>query len=100
MSKKSEAAVPAETQKAAVPVPAVKEKKKALVWCGPTLRNIARQYTVYHGEAPEALKAFIKEHPAAKGMLVEIDKFAETRIKIEKPGTVEAILYNKIKKEI
>ena len=31
------------------------------VYCGPTVRGVAKQYTVYAGELPEELKAFIQK---------------------------------------
>ena len=52
------------------------------------------------GELPEALRAFLNEHPAAAGLVVPIDLFAEVRRRVEIPGTAESILYNKIKSEL
>lgn len=70
------------------------------VYCGPSVRGVARQCTVYPGELPEALRAFLNEHPAAAGLVVPIDLFAEVRRRVEIPGTAESILYNKIKSEL
>ena len=70
------------------------------VYCGPSVRNVARQYTVYAGEIPEALREFIRTNPAAGGLLVPVERFAETRRKLEVKGTAEAILYNKVKSEL
>ncbi|MCR1904911.1 hypothetical protein [Intestinimonas butyriciproducens] len=70
------------------------------VYCGPSVRGVARQFTVYPGELPEALRAFLNEHPAAAGLVVPIDLFAEVRRRVEIPGTAESILYNKIKSEL
>lgn len=35
----------------------------AQVYCGPTVRGVAKQYTVYAGELPEELTAFIQSTP-------------------------------------
>lgn len=71
------------------------------VYCGPSVRGIAHQFTVYpNGELPETLREFMKEHPAAAGLVVDIDRFAEVRRRIETPGTAEYILSNKIKSEL
>ena len=70
------------------------------VYCGPSVRNVARQYTVYAGKIPEELREFISKHPAAGGLLVPVEKFAETRRRLETKGTAEAVLYNKVKTEM
>lgn len=70
------------------------------VYCGPTVRGVAHQFTVFPGELPEALNAFLHDHPAAVGLVVNMDRFAEVRRRVEVTGTAENILYNKIKSEM
>lgn len=80
---------------------ATEEKNDSpLVYCGPTVRGVAKQYTVFAGGIPQVLADFITKHPAAKGLVVPTNKFAETRKKVETAGTAEAILYQKIKREL
>jgi len=107
MSKKNEILTPedevrtdetASTERAAEPEPG--KETGTRVYCGPSVRNVARQYTVYAGEIPDALREFIRKHPAAGGLLVPVEKFAETRRKLEAKGTAEAVLYNKVKSEM
>lgn len=43
---------------------------KPCVYCGPSVKGVARQYTVYTGEVPPVLVEFIKEHPEARGLVV------------------------------
>lgn len=76
------------------------EEKKTCVYCGPSVRGVVRQYTVYAGEIPAVLKEFISKHPLAKGLLVPVERFAQTRQRLETPGTTEAILYRKIQSEL
>ena len=74
------------------------EHKPPCVYCG---RGVARQYTVYaSGNTPAALDEFVKQHPAAKNLLVPVERFAQTRKALETAGTAESILYNKIKNEL
>jgi hypothetical protein len=73
---------------------------KTMVYCGPSIRGVARQYTVFSEEIPETLAEFINEHPAVKALLVTIEKFPQTRKNLETKGTAEAILYKKIKSEL
>lgn len=70
------------------------------VYCGPTVRGVAKQYTVYAGGVPAELEAFLQAHRAAKTLLVPVEKFAQTRRKLETPGTAEAIVYRNIKSEL
>lgn len=70
------------------------------VYCGPSVRGVARQFTVYTGGIPDALKEFIKEHRAAKGLLVSVARFAQVRTRLETPGTGEFILFRKVRAEL
>ncbi len=89
-----------ETTKAAKAEKSQWEPLKPCVYCGPSVRGVARQYTVYTGEVPEALREFIREHPAARGLVVSMGNFAETRKNLGKIGTAETALYEKIKSEL
>lgn len=109
MSKKTEqhvADMPATTSKAATAAgKAAAPKEQAakagpVVYCGPSVRGVAKQYTVYAGTIPTVLEDFIKAHPAAKGLLVSVGRFAQVRSNLGKNGTAEAILYQKIKSEL
>ena len=94
----SEAAAAAEVKTA---VPMEREAKTGpVVYCGPSVRGVARQYTVYAGTIPAALADFIQAHPAAKGLLVRVGRFAQVRSNLGRSGTAEAILFQKIKSEL
>lgn len=97
MTKKQEQAAEA----AATPEITGETEAKPCVYCGPSVRGVARQYTVYaSGNTPAALDEFVKQHPAAKNLLVPVERFAQTRKALETAGTAESILYNKIKNEL
>lgn len=106
MSKKTETQAAQTVERAAeeaVKTAAAKEqpvKTAPCVYCGPSVRGVARQYTVYAGTIPEALTEFIRLHPAAKGLLVSVERFAQVRSNLGRSGTAEAILYQKIKSEL
>ena len=69
------------------------------VYCGPSVKNVARQYTTYQGGGiPDALRDFIKAPPAARGLITSTGKFAAIRKRLETPGTAEAILYKTVKR--
>jgi len=96
----SEATIP-EAETAAETAATEREKADVTrVYCGPTVRGVAKQYTVFRGGIPEALEDFSERHPEVKALLVPVEQFAETRRKMETAGTAEAILYHKIKSEL
>ena len=70
------------------------------VYCGPSVRGVARQFTVYNGGIPDALKEFIKEHRTARGLIVSVERFAQMRTRLETPGTGEFILFRKVRAEL
>ena len=107
MSKKTETTAASEEIRAEIvaeapeaPKPAKAKKPGTRVYCGPSVRNVVRQYTVYSGEIPAALTAFFDAHPLARNLLVPLDAFADTRRKLEIKGTAEAVLYAKVKSEL
>lgn len=71
-----------------------------LVWCGPTVRNIAKQYTVFQNGIPASLDALVISHPEAKGLLIPMEEFAKVRQHLDVPGTAESLLYQSIKGKI
>ncbi len=87
-------------EKNTVTLPKAKQYTGTVVYCGPTVHGIARQYTSYSGGIPEALKEFIDLHPTIRGLIVPVERFAKTRRAIETNGTAESVLYQKIKSEI
>lgn len=70
------------------------------VYCGPSVRGVARQFTPYTVGIPDMLKDFIRQHPAAKGLVVPIERFAQIRKQLETRGTAAYILYQEVKKEL
>ena len=63
------------------------------VYCGPTIRGVARQYTVFENGLPAKLEALAAEKPVFRALIVPVSKFAVTRERVERAGTAESILY-------
>lgn len=96
-NKRASQETPVQEEKAETSAPAL---PKPCVYCGPSVRGIARQFTVYAGILPEALLDFIKAHPAARGLVVGLNDFAKVRGNLGKKGTAETVLYEKIRSEL
>lgn len=99
-AEQKEAEQEADLMETAAEASALEDKAETMVYCGPSVRNVARQYTVYAGPIPEPLEKFMQKHPAARALLVPLDNFAETRRKLETKGTAETVLYKKVKSEL
>lgn len=107
MSEKTEHIATEVTQKAGVFVEKKVEKEPYFhknsmpcVYCGPSVRGVARQFTVYTKGLPEALNAFLLEHPTAKGLLVPVEDFAAVRARLETPGTRESIVFHNLRTKL
>lgn len=69
-----------------------------LVYCGPTIPGVAKQFTSYRGGIPEALTAAQKQTPVLGGLTVPLDKLPEAMRQLrEKTGPIYA-LYRKTQK--
>lgn len=83
-----------------------KETNTMSVYCGPSVRGVARQYTSFTGELPEPMKKLVEQHPAVQNLIVPYDKVAETRERMERPDipgqpkTTERVIYELLKAEL
>lgn len=65
------------------------------VYCGPTIRGVAKQYTVFENGLPAKLAELAEQKPVFKALIVPVSKFATTRERVERVGTAESILFAK-----
>ena len=70
------------------------------VYCGPSVRGVARQCTTFQGGIPDALRDFIREHPEARRLIVSTAQFPAMRRRLDTTGTAEAKLYKRVKEQI
>lgn len=70
------------------------EKTGPVVYCGPSVKNTVKQFTVYSdGDAlPDAVADFLNRIPAARGLMVSIADFANTRAALENPKSGAGII--------
>ena len=76
------------------------KKPQTVVYCGPSVRGIAKQYTVYHGGLPAALVTFLAKHPAAQCLCVPLEEFAATRAGLNTKGSTQEIMYKTVLNEL
>lgn len=74
-----------------------KQTQTAVVYCGPTIPGVVKQFAVYRdGEIPKPVEKIVKEHAGAGSLLVGLDQFPDLRRNLENPESVEAILCDTI----
>lgn len=75
-------------------------KTGPVVYCGPSVRGVARQYTVYAGNHSCRAGRLHSGPPGGQGAAVSVGRFAQVRSNLGRSGTAEAILFQKIKSEL
>ena len=76
------------------------KKPEVLVYCGPSVRGVAKQFTVYNEKLPAELVKFLAKHPAAQTLCVPLEDFAATRAGLNTKESVQDTLYKTILKEL
>lgn len=80
-------------------LPAPAEPSGPVVYCGPTLPGIARQYTVYQNGIPVPLAEALAETPLLKGLVLPLDCLPEARRSIESGAGQLSRLYGLARKK-
>ena len=70
------------------------------VYCGPTVRGMARQYTTFQGGIPDVLRDFIQKYPEARQLIVSTARFPTMRKQLDTPGTAETALYKQVRGQL
>lgn len=68
---------------------------ETLIYCGPSLRGIAPQYTAFTGGLPEELRVQCGKTPALRALLVTPDKLAETRAALRDPDSALSTIFDR-----
>ena len=76
------------------------KKPEVLVYCGPSVRGVAKQFTVYHKKLPAELVKFLAKHPAAQTRGGPREDFAGARVGLNTKGSVQDTLYKTILKDL
>ena len=66
------------------------------VYCGPSIKDVVREGTVFSEGIPEALEEYIQKNPAVRSLIVPLTDFAAFRADIGRRGTPANIIYNNV----
>lgn len=95
MSEKKETAAKAAAETAPV---AAEKSTGTVVYCGPSVRGVAQQFTPFIGGVPQRVQDFVAKYPAAAGLIVPIEDFAKARANIAANKGVESALVRRVTK--
>jgi len=87
-----------ETAKAGTAATVEVTEPETVVYCGPTVRGVTRQYTPFIGGVPQSVKDFVAKYPIAAGLVVPLERFAQVRMNIEAGKGAESDLLAHVKK--
>lgn len=77
----------------------IKETKKTIVvYCGPTIKGIAQQYSYFNNGIPKRLKEYAESHKEVERLIVPIENLIETKKNIAIQGTVENVSFMAIQR--
>jgi len=89
-----------ETAKAQAAAAAETKAAGAVVYCGPTVRGVAQQFTIFNGGTPEAVQNFCTKYPIAASLAVPLEQFAAVRKHISEGTGRESMLLRSLKKQM
>jgi hypothetical protein len=75
-----------------------KVKNDSVVYCGPSIKGVAQQFTTYTNGLPKKLKQYSESNNSFKRLIVPINRLVETKKNILIQGTIENLSFNKIQK--
>ena len=73
---------------------------KRVVYCGPTIRGVAKEDTVFIDGIPAALQEMVDRCPAMRHLLVPTSAIAQTRTELRDASSTVSIFYSKAAKFI
>jgi hypothetical protein len=78
----------------------VSKGKYQAIYCGPTLpaQFGLREYTMFLGGLPQHVTLLVDKCPAINSLMVPVADLAQTRLALNKVGSVESVLYQEIQK--
>ncbi|MBQ9090937.1 MAG: hypothetical protein IJY52_01540 [Anaerotignum sp.] len=77
-----------------------KAEKKTLVYCGPDIPRVVKQYSVFTDGLPDRLTQIADEIPSIRALIVPVKDVAATRIELQTQGSAKHNIFMKAKKEI
>lgn len=77
-----------------------KKPQAAMVYCGPDIPFVAKQFDSYSNGLPEGLARLAEASPAIAALVVPVERLAETRAELMKPGSALQNIFVRAEDEI
>lgn len=74
----------------------VEKIKGTIIYCGPTIKGVVKQYASFTNGVPKKVQEYANSNKAVSRLLVPISEFIETKKNIVIKGTVENSSFNSI----
>lgn len=71
------------------------QRKETVVYIGPTMKGVAITGGLYNNGLPEELKNEIEKRPMLRELVVPVERLAEAKKELAKPGSALATIYKK-----
>jgi hypothetical protein len=92
---------PSKIQEVIEPKETVKQEVKPLeqvVYIGPTIREV-QSHSTFLNKLPLPVEETLKKYPYLKGLFIKVTEVPQALQNLKKPGSKEALLYEKAMKE-
>ena len=76
------------------------DEDEALIYCGPDIGRVLKQYSVYIGSLPADAMEIIKKHPCVKKLLFPASQYHSVSTLVLTPGTIENFWFNRVLEEM
>lgn len=73
-----------------------KEKLPTVMYVGPSITGVLKQYVIYKNGIPQRISQLADEIPAVKHLLVPIEHITEAKKQINVAGSALNVMYNKV----
>ena len=76
------------------------DEDEALIYCGPDIGRVLKQYSVFIGPLPADAMEIIKKHPCVKKLLVPASQYHKVSTLVQTQGTIENYWFNRVFEEM
>ena len=76
------------------------DEDEALIYCGPDIGRVLKQYSIFIGPLPLDAMEIIKKHPCVKKLLFPASQYHKVSTLVQTAGTIENFWFNRVLEEM
>jgi hypothetical protein len=85
---------------AKVPIARRSESDEAIIYCGPSIGRVLKQYAVFTGNLSLEVRELVKKHPCVKKLLIPVSRITKVKMAVQTQGTLEYQWFQIINQEV